>query len=545
MSVKNSHVELKLHVGSMLVNQVAKTYPNVADAVKEAVQNGIDRGATRIEVVVDTPRKTYYISNDGLGADEEEFNTALSQIGKTLKDPKEGKYGRFGLGLVAHLGKCSDMVFESCGNDKKYRRWIMKTSTIENSSEPRASCELIPAFYHSPRMSGTDSKAQWWVSRVTGVNYSQDKTIGVIDLKKLSQDIENAFGVQISKRQINITLRQQKALLEKPLEIKVSKILFKGAAISVYENSDVQETGKVKLRLFKAQNQSQGKVLFGDNTDNRIPISSLRKFSFHEYVPREISDALASGFFEGEILGEKLAIHSGRKKFEENDALIGLGIVLADWWEETGRRIFQSFSSDKSSARFTKLGIESLQAFQKILSGSPDIMSALKALSIGSVGTGNADHGKRSNTTTLGTSTKGSPGNEKGDAGGQAKTAGTKARDGNITSSVSSPSGNERKIVKAGGAISIMHNMDPVFPGLWKWQEGSSTIEINTSHEVWEHCERVDSDLAKLHLHILTQAIQYIALPKDMRDVLQTTYMMMNSAFTESLSIGRPGAKKK
>lgn len=539
-----SKVGIKLHTGSILVNQIAKTYPTVLDALKEGIQNGIDRNAQRIEVFIDTHRKTYYIMNDGDGAGEEEFNTALSQIGKTLKDPKAGKYGRFGLGLVAHLGKCSEMIFESCVDGKKYRRWTMKTEEIENSSEPTASCVEVGSWYHSPRLSGTDAKAQWWVSRVTGVNYTQDKIQGFIDLKKLAQDIEDAFGVQISNRQINIKLMHQKSLSEKATEVKVSKTLFKGTPISAYENADVPETGKVTLRLFKSHNPTRGKVLFGDNTDNRIPIASLRKFSFHEFVSREISDALSSGFFEGEILGEKLMMHSGRKKFEEDEALIGLGLVLSVWWEYKGKKLFENFSSDKSSERYASIGITSLQTFEKILHSSPNILSALKALSVGFVGVGNADFGKKSSMTTFGTSTKGPPGKEKSEAGGVGKNEPAKERSESITSSVSSPDGKERKLVKAGGAISILHNMDPVFADLWKWQEGSSTIEINTSHDVWAYCERVDSDLAKLHLHILTQAIQHVTLSKEIRSELALTYDMMNKAFTESLSIGRPGTKK-
>ena len=106
--------KLSLHIGRALL-QVASAYPTLRKVIAEATQNALDANASKIIIDVNLKDRQVTIQDNGDGVSEEAFNEAIQMIceSRKLLGTDQKKLGRFGIGLIAGLGKCKEFCFIS------------------------------------------------------------------------------------------------------------------------------------------------------------------------------------------------------------------------------------------------------------------------------------------------------------------------------------------------------------------------------------------------------------------------------------------------
>ena len=112
MRKEGKGVALAVHFGQTLRNQ-ADMYPTIAACIKELVSNGLDAGASRIEVIYNLKNRSLVVQDNGRGRSPEDFQRDLMNVGNSSKRGDKSKIGRYGIGMMSPLGKCTRFVFTS------------------------------------------------------------------------------------------------------------------------------------------------------------------------------------------------------------------------------------------------------------------------------------------------------------------------------------------------------------------------------------------------------------------------------------------------
>jgi len=82
-----------------LVEDITRAYPNLARGlIRECIQNGVDAGATEIQIDFDWEQRIFQYHDDGGGMDAEEFDRFFI-IAESSKDPRR-HIGQFGWGKI-------------------------------------------------------------------------------------------------------------------------------------------------------------------------------------------------------------------------------------------------------------------------------------------------------------------------------------------------------------------------------------------------------------------------------------------------------------
>jgi len=133
-------VELGVHIGGALTF-LAQMYGNLETAVREFVQNALDKGAKRIAIVVDRNQQKLQVYDNGRGASREEIVHKLGTFAKTNKSV--GNKGEKGIGFLAGLavGHSHSIITSPLGKEGQYFRATLSRKNISGMAKPTATFE--------------------------------------------------------------------------------------------------------------------------------------------------------------------------------------------------------------------------------------------------------------------------------------------------------------------------------------------------------------------------------------------------------------------
>ncbi|MCX6746264.1 MAG: ATP-binding protein, partial [Candidatus Parcubacteria bacterium] len=380
------------HQGLTLL-RIAEHYPYLIDVVLEAIQNALDAHATIIWVMIDHQKRKLRIEDNGDGASKSKFDRALRSICETMKD--ETKLGRWGMGLIAPLGKCEYFTYTSTPkeNNNTYLKWRFETENIRQQKTIQGiPYEEMPLIHFDEF--GKSKGGIPWRTQIKLMRFTEDRTTSKLSLASLHDSVKEKYSEAMKKLGTKIMAKIISA--EGKTEEKI--ILadeYQGKSLPIFTR-DHSDSGQTTFRLYLARQTvkgKQGKVVVGEmSNDFRLSFKKFLKTP-EGFLNNRIIEALCSGIFEGEILSEKARIDSTRKFFKENDALVGLCISIEEWYEKIGKAHFQTAKEEKQNDRYQRLGLRSMGVIESILNQPQfDILKdILQKFKVGSIGPGHAE----------------------------------------------------------------------------------------------------------------------------------------------------------
>lgn len=529
-----THSRLDFHMGEAFC-RVASDYPTILDVILEQVQNAIDANAKTISVVLNRKTRHIAIRDDGDGVTEATFEEALQRV--CLSQKEQGKLGRFGIGLISPLDKCHTFTFISGPRAvvNGYREWTFVTEDIRRQAKdvmiPQRSRPDILFISKKGQAGPKGMTTVMWRTEVNILRYSTDKVISrITSIDALAEAILERFGAVMRKNKVALNLKfgNEDGTIE--IRENVRAKLFTGRSLGEIVINDA-DAGKVIFRLFLAPKTTKGqngKVIVGEaDNDYRFGINLLAR-SADSLLPDEVASAMLSGVFEGEILGEKVKLHSTRKSFEKDDAFVGFCTAIETWFQKHGAKHLAEVKEARRDQRYQELGLQSLREIEAMLKDPAfaDIRSVLGGFKLGNVGSG---HAPRSEEKVVGKqdepalSTQGidprekSNGNESGERDDPNEDMPT-----HQPYTVAGPRGKQRTLVKRDSlGLQFSYIAMDGSDRLWELDTRQGVLHFNVNHPIWVACDVSDRKVRQLQETVAINSLMIEATPDELKDSLR------------------------
>jgi len=542
------HAEIKVNEGAVLLH-LARIYPRLFEVILEIVQNAldIDVRATRIWIYMSLQGRTLTVRDNGQGTSVERFNAALASIAQPGRKG-EGGLGQFAIGLVSPLGKCKRFVFTSCmaPNRTGYNEWVFNTENLTSQS----SNLTIPMRQRLDLAfgSGHDSNVTHvpWRSAMELYDLVKDDMVTRVDMDELAGAIVDRFGTTMHKNKVTISIIIVDADGKKAERSNVTASGFKGTPLPELILGD-KETGKTIFRLFVASQTVKGrngKVLMGvEGSDFRFPFHYFAR-STEDLLPAEVTSAINSGLFEGEIISERAKLMASRRSFERNDDFKNLCDAIKDWFSQCGRARFEELKEARKEQRYQQLGLCSINVLQQLLLQPENdyLRKVIESFNKGTIGDHHFDLPSRSSQGHNSVSLQGT-GRHVPCEPGCGQKPGEKPdgeKKGHMPFTVAGTRGCQRRLVKKSSfGLQLLHEAMEGSPDLWKLNCGQGILSFNIRHPLWTVCdEKSDTILMKLQEFVVIQALTLHAMPENLRQQQRMILDELTKGFVSWLLMG-------
>ena len=520
VSVNSGKTSLSVHMGGTLKN-LARFYPDMASVVDEMIQNALDAGATLVQLRVNQKTRFIAIRDNGRGMSQQAFEKRVSQsIGHTLKSEED--LGQFGIGAISAWGKCQEFSVTSCPAPRKeaYVTWTFpvdsEASGVSVDWRERKDLRFAP-----DQVNVRSGQNVWWRTAIEIKEYVKDRALSEMTMKGILESATMKYSSKMER--LGTRLRVDfvdYAGNESSAEVAAAK--FTGTRLP--ERRYYRESsGEVIVRMYLAKrHDSRGRVniKFGEaGNDFRFPFSHFRTSSAKELLDSRVMEALGSGIFEGEVLGELVQLTPSRTCFERNDAMIDLCVSLETWFREEGEHYLDEQRRVRQSERYQEIGHYAHSRLDRLFRESPrgeDLKAALSRFRYGSIGLG---HSERETTREQEEKSKAITGSQKKVGGEGSKRSQEEAirehDEPHLTSR--GPNGSKRRLVQGGShGLQFAYDEMPDSPKLWELDLDEGVIVFNTMHPDWVECDRKGESnwrLCSLLVICAIQALSLLAMP--------------------------------
>lgn len=516
-------VPVKFPQGIALLS-IAETYPTLKQVLLEQIQNALDAKAQRVKVVLDLQKRTSAVYDDGTGASEAKFNSALLSVLRTIKNPDE--LGRWGRGLISGLGKCERFTFTACEagkEDRGFNLWTFVTDEISQMDDgvsiPLVSDKTIvymPGVRHHEveqmqRQKGLSPV--WWRARMVFSKIVHDRTVTRIDFNDLAESILGNFGKVMLKNEVVLSLRHidSDGVVQGDRDIVAKP--FHGKQLEPFAAYD-PSAGKVKFNLFLARlagGARRGKIYFAEEGSQFRLEPKEFVHCAGDLLDADARDAVISGFFEGEITAEKIELKPNREEFAMNDALVGFCDQINKWYKAIGEEHFAEDLDLKKASLYQRAGLAAMEELQNILK-LPGYSDVLQHFKLGSIGVHHKEVKPVAEDDTTTISTDGRPIESRGE-----KTPGGNGspfvppeveHKGHSPGVVQGPRGRKRIIVR-GGSVGMTFKYEEMQTTLevFNFSSASGTVVFNTRNPLFCSCANSAYYLSQYQLAVATMAI--------------------------------------
>lgn len=521
---------LDFHRGNTLMN-LAKTYASLPQTLIEAVQNSIDGEAQRIMVFVDYEQRSAVVADDGLGVDKSRFEEALMSVGQTVK--RADQLGRFGLGLISPLNKCSSFTFESVPMPGlRGGVWTFAAKDIRAQANeitiPYQEVYKLPKLPKLLQPYATGEFDRIWRTVMTMRGLIADKVTIAIDPDELQSEMLVKLGVRMREKRIKVRL-VIRGSNGQVLERDICAADYTGEPLKVISFLD-KDAGKVEFELYRAQKLSgkRSGVVTMSEMGNPAAVSiaavarQARSGKLREYTEPAMN-ALTSGYFEGVIRCQNITLHPDRTKFEYNDPFQALLLSIAMWFEEHGMKYFEDEREVAREQRYQDLGLKSqehIKSFLRLPEFSRYRDALQRVIKNGRMGEGHVMPGRgrpdgleSMTTTRVGQGGVGKPRTPSATPT-PPRQPGTapKDRPGDIPLGVIGPDGNRRRLVRGDSqGLWFEHTTMPGNLRLWEFDHLSGVLSFNVRHPVWVTLEETNGHHTAKHDRQLMQLQEWLS----------------------------------
>lgn len=527
------YMPLGLFMGPALF-VVASRYETLKEAILEAVQNALDKKARNINIALNHKTSYVAIRDNGTGVGPAEFREKLSTVCRSLKLNDKSSLGRFGMGLIAPLGKCREFTFTSCEKGaNEYLQWTFNSADIEKSKdEPPIPCVPLPDLIFRPQGAGSvknrAKEPTWWRSQLVIFDYKKDKLLARIDsAQSLVDEIKRRYRTKMLENDTVLTVKFTNAdgSVDRVDDAVAERYSGKELAPFVVRSrsGNPSRTDFELYLAIRTKEGASGQVEVGVTGD---PFA----FEFETFVdsvpgelPKEVVDALTSGIFEGVIRGDKVELDPSRKSFKRSDAVEEFCKAIIEWYETVGKAHVTEVTEARREERWQNIMRKSLENMLELLKDSATFAHLRHAFDNlhrgrGKRSTGTAEGGEGENAQGVGgaSESKSSSGGSGGGGGGSGDSDRDKADKGSV--SASGPDGKPRRVVKHGN-FGLQLSTTPTEAMLrsnvlFMLDVESATLHFNTRHPTWEACDTTPMKLQQMQETAIIFALTANAMPE-------------------------------
>jgi hypothetical protein len=516
--------QLDFHHGEVLL-KLSDTYPTLSRSILEMIQNALDALASHVYVKIDLKNREAIVMDDGEGISEEKFNEALKSVGRSVKS-RRNKLGRFGLGLISPLRKVREYKITSfpVGANAPIEWTFNPRKIVDQANGVTIPMRTLARFVPVPNKWEVQTS---WRTIVQLVGITSDKVISMVDLDNFEDDLLANFGQAMRMHGTTCYIElideqgrhQQRVIRPKDYSGQpFSPVSYQG-----------EDAGTVTFELFRARSRSgkrNGVVSVRQEGDLfLVPwknfVIQARGLNWADTSPAFA--ALGSGYFEGIITAQNIKLALTRSKFEISDALMDLYTLIDDWYGEHGLAYLTDEREKARSERLQQLGLKSLERWNDLLD-DPAYASLRRALLetfiFGRLGAGHmmpeAQLGdfEREPSTRIGQGGAGKERHPRDDAP-QPGTPQGPDRPGDLPLTSRGPKGHPRQLVKH-DSLGLQLAYEPLDSArLWELDANMGVLYFNTSHRLWEQCEKKDSHVLHLQDWVILQVLHLLTMPPE------------------------------
>lgn len=484
------------------------------EAILEAVQNGLDARAAKINININQNNRNVFIQDDGEGASKDHMDRCLANIAKSQKD--RGKLGQFGIGVVASFGKCRRFTFMSQARGSgSMNRWVFDCATLKKATS-RTSAPCAQVGGHS----------QWWNSELCIEHYTANQLRAAIDFDAFCTAIYDRYGAAMLRHRTTIHVR-----LTTPNGQKQEAVLppmdFTGQPLPV-QTYDGELCGKTTVRMFVAKKDPKPKrrkkgqgVRVMDSTGFTLPLTD--KVFPGGLIKKKDAELFRSGHFEGEIIfSDKVQLDPSRKFFVEDDATVEAALHVEKWLDDHGRKLIQSIEDEATSARYRRLGTQSLKVIDRFLKEKRNshLAGLINSFNWGSQGIGHTDNSPKTGGASTGTRAN-RGGSGKGRKSGTGRVPKDKDKDKKERKPreqkkdrplvVNDPYGNARARTKhKSTGLELVYEQGG--KDLWALDKEHGVLRINIAHPTWVAHDRLDGSSQGVRNQLICQLQERVIL---------------------------------
>ncbi|MGD9725470.1 MAG: ATP-binding protein [Nitrospira sp.] len=479
------------------------------EAILEAIQNGLDARAAKINVNINQRNRSVHIQDDGDGASKVHMDNCLQNIAKSQKD--RGKLGQFGIGVVASFGKCKRFTFMSRGRDSKtMHRWVFDCGILRKATT-RTSIPCAQVNGH----------VQWWNSELCIEDYTSNQLRAAIDFDAFCTAIYDRYGAAMLRHRTTISVRLTTPDGERH-ESVLPPMDFTGTPLPV-QTYNSSSCGKTTVRMFvvkkDAKNTRRKKgqgVRVMDATGFTLPLTE--KVFPGGLFKKKDADLFQTGHFEGEIVfSDRVQLDASRRFFVEDEATLAAVIHIERWLDDHGRKLLQQMDDEATSARYRRLGDQSLKVIDRFLKDERNSKFAnmIRSFKWGSQGTQHSSNNSKKSGESTGTRANG---------GGSGKKRGPsdsprvrdpdhkpRERKKDTPLIVDNPDGNPRVHSKH-DSTGLILSYEQGGSDLWKLDKDYGIIRINIAHPTWVAHDRLDGSTQGVRNQLICQLQERIIL---------------------------------
>ena len=527
----NGQSPFAYHEGQALY-RLAQTYKTLLAVGLEAIQNALDAEASLIDVVVDYQAREMHITDNGTGKTRQQFEEALQSIGRSIKEA--GKLGRFGLGLIAPIGKCEYHTFTS-SVIKENPRQVIEWKFDRNELLDQRKIDAIP-FCVRPELTHANN----WRTQVRMVNISTDTFVSRMGIKDLAEATLERFNKVLCEQGTIVRLAFISADGDRTNQ-EVRGIRFYGTKLKD-EMIWPKPNHFVSFQLYLAPRSyrgREGKVSFGEARDNyRI---SAKQFlaSTMQLVPQEVHRALLSGVFEGDILSSRAVWSESRKSFEQNDALLELCVAVEEWYRRIGTSHMEEVNAEKKEERWRNAGLQSLKIISAMLR-RPEWNHLYDICTIGHEGPGHTRPKKNimgESAPVLATSIDGTHGKLKQTESVRKKTEPSKERTKHHPATVSNPEGSRRVLVReASIGLQLAFSQMPGSSRVYQFHNDQMLLELNVRHPHFVKCDEASTTARQRYIEtVIMQALTSFEFGHSFPDLIDAADTALNALLEKNV----------
>lgn len=512
----NDSMSMGFHFASVLT-LVANQYRSLREAVLEALQNGLDAGAKKINVNINQEARNIFVQDDGCGASIEHMRKCLSEVAKSQKE--RGKLGQFGIGVVASFGKCKRFTFQSRPKNKSngMRRWVFDCATLAKSTG-NGVVPCLPVAEH----------AQWWNSELAIESYTKDQLKAALDFDEFCTAIYDRYGAAMLRNKTTIYVK-----LTTPdgkyQEAALPPMDFTGHPLPV-QTYDSPHCGKTTIRLFivspdpnSKKRKGQG-VRLMDSTGYTLPMSEkvFQGTDGRPLLSKKDVDIFKHGLFEGEIIfSDKVKLDPSRKFFEESMTTLHAVAHIEQWLSDHGRELVEQLQDEETAERYRRLGDQSLRVFGQFLKEdrNESLLKLIRGFNWGSQGLQHSANSAELNGTVRGKAIQGG-GNHRSPDPTKKKQKNSKTHDpdrepkdrpGHVPLTVGDPDGAPR-VRSRHDSTGLELRFERGGNDLWKFDKTNGVIRINVAHPTWVANDRLEGSTQNVRDYYVCQLQEYIIL---------------------------------
>ena len=515
--------KITMHQGQAL-RRIAETYGSLVDMVLEIIQNAIDSEAPNIWLTLNLKKRSIVVQDNGVGASVTKFETSLASVLETQKKPD--KLGRFGIGLIAPLGKCERFVFTSCPKQEAtFTEWVFESDAVIAQKND----VTVPSTVRKDlRFSRNGNGGVYWRTEMRVERFRRDLRVAQhLQKDRLTREIQERFSQAMKRRDVTIhaTIIDDEGERDH-WDIKAQE--YRGAPIPEAKISD-RRHGETTFRLFLSPKKGRSFVGKGvgigeRGNDFRVDFTTFLLRSGKDYVATEVAKAFQSGTFEGEVIGSGIKLRADRLSFEQNEGLVSFCSQINQWFSDVGREHLEEVESQTRAERYQRNGVSSLRVLRRVFEIHPIFRDIIESFKQGTIGYHHSDdvnkvgvQDKRSQ------SVQAAPSPTNGGGGTPSEDSDHEKKEGHIPLTAQGPKGRRRTIVRDDSVgLQFCYEGLETSNQLFELDTKRGILTFNVRHPLWARAEiGGDRGLMQFQEMIAIFALTNETCPAEQRRIIE------------------------